>query len=95
MLVRSCFLLRTIFACAFFCKKMHMRIDNMCSDKSFIWEPLNMKKNANDTQIDGQMSIFDLLNIPSDLYKTYSPSEINAVVVKLIDEQKRAEQREK
>lgn len=35
-----------------------------------------MKKKEKDFQIDGQLSIFDMLQIPSDIDKTYSPSEI-------------------
>lgn len=54
-----------------------------------------MKKKEKDFQIDGQLSIFDMLKIPSDIDKTYSPSEINAVVLQLLDAQKRAEKRER
>ena len=54
-----------------------------------------MKNKDNDIQIDGQLSIFDLLNIPADIDKSYSPKEINAVVQQLLDAKKKAAQREK
>lgn len=54
-----------------------------------------MKKKEKGIQIDGQLSIFDVLNIPADIDKTYSSGEIKAVVLQLLDAQKRAEKREK
>lgn len=54
-----------------------------------------MKKKGKGSQIDGQLSIFDVLNIPSDIDKTYSPSDINAVVRQLLDAKKRAAMRER
>ena len=46
-------------------------------------------------QVEGQLSIFDLLNIPSDIDKTYSAQEIDDVVNRLLNAKKKAEKREK
>ncbi len=46
-------------------------------------------------QTDGRLSILDMLNIPADLDRTFSPQDINAVIVQLLEAQRKAEQREK
>ena len=54
-----------------------------------------MKNNRKDNEkIDGQMTLVDLVDLPSNIGDYYSPAEINNLIVKLLEEKKRAKERE-
>ena len=54
-----------------------------------------MRNNGKDNEkIDCQMTLADLVDLPSNIGDRYSPAEINKLIVKLLEEKKRAKERE-